>query len=146
MNIENKDLLLATTKFVAHQCNCTSAGSLGLARSLFLSFPWANTYSKPRVPGTIQVLGDGLSQRFVISLNAQIYPGRPNLTNDTKEIRLELFVKCLEEILKIQNLESIAFPWMIGCGLAGGNWEDYQSLLEVFARKTSAEVLLFRRI
>ena len=33
----------------------------------------------------------------------------------------------------LPELESVAFPYGIGCGLAGGNWEEYQAMLEEFA-------------
>ena len=53
------------------------------------------------------------------------------------------------KIAKIPNLESIAFPWRIGCGLAGGNWEWYLGTLKNFAdhveEKQGAKVIIYRR-
>jgi hypothetical protein len=33
------------------------------------------------------------------------------------------------------NIISIAFPYKIGCGLAGGKWEDYESMIYKFAKE-----------
>ena len=33
----------------------------------------------------------------------------------------------------IDGLESIAFPYLIGCGLAGGEWNDYKAAIESFS-------------
>ena len=32
------------------------------------------------------------------------------------------------------DLESIGFPYRIGCGAAGGNWNNYLGTLEIFSR------------
>ena len=44
------------------------------------------------------------------------------------------FKRCLGLIGdKIEGLESIAFPWQIGCGLAGGEWKVYEGMIKEFA-------------
>ena len=44
--------------------------------------------------------------------------------SETAEVREKLFLQCLKA-LKIEveqrEIKSIAFPWRIGCGLAGGD-------------------------
>jgi hypothetical protein len=47
--------------------------------------------------------------------------------------------------LKIEKLESIAFPWRIGCGAAGGNWEKYMKMIEGFSEYVDGEVLIYRK-
>ena len=45
----------------------------------------------------------------------------------------------------LPGLSSIAFPYRIGCGLAGGEWTAYASLLQAFARDApSVRVVLCR--
>jgi hypothetical protein len=39
----------------------------------------------------------------------------------------------LLRVAQIPNLESVAFPWKIGCGAAGGIWEHYLVTLTNFA-------------
>lgn len=132
-------LLDATERYIAHQCNCHSRSAAGLAYALFNKFPYANDYKNrttPDVPGTIKIHGDGIDKRYVINMFAQVYPGQvwpPEHPNDSLNVRARLFQTCLDEIAKISNLDSIAFPARIGCGLAGGNWEKYLQMLSSFA-------------
>ena len=142
------DILEAKEKYIVHQCNCVSKGSAaGLAYFIFEKFPWADCYNgrmENSIPGTIQICGDGV-ERYVINLFGQYYPGGSwkEFANDTAKLREEYFACCLGEILKIENLESIAFPYTIGCGIGGGDWEHYLAMLEEFAIKTEAKVKIY---
>jgi O-acetyl-ADP-ribose deacetylase (regulator of RNase III) len=143
------NLLDAPEQYIAHQCNAMSKGAAGLARALFNRFSYADTYSKrivPNQPGTIQVLGNGTSERLIINMYAQYYPGNPVPGNwDDKIARERYFKDCLDAIAKLPDLKSIAFPFGIGCGLAGGNWENYSKMLEDFAAIIpDVKVVLYR--
>ena len=48
---------------------------------------------------------------------------------NTKENRIKWFKKCLENIEK-QGITRVAMPYNIGCGLAGGDWQTYKTILE----------------
>lgn len=133
------DLLTAPEQYIVHQCNCISAGKgsgAGLAKAIFEKFPHANIYDNrktPDVPGTILVKGNGKDQRYVIAIFGQYYPGGPQFKGtDTYSNRLSYFTEALGYISCIPNLESIAFPFYIGCGLAAGKWEDYEDMIRVF--------------
>jgi len=54
------------------------------------------------------------------------------------------FKSCLDRMLEIPDLGSIAFPYKIGCGAAGGTWGAYQAMIEAFTAKTSANVVVYR--
>ena len=56
-------------------------------------------------------------------------------TDDTMHMRQTWFQNCLDKIMHISGLKSVAFPYRIGCGAAGGNWEWYQQQLEQLAVK-----------
>lgn len=140
----NTSLLNATTKYIAHQCNCITPHSAGLAKSIFDRFPYSNTYKLREdgirsSQGTIDVLGNGDSERYIINMYIQYYPGKPYLRNtyDSYSKRLEYFKKCLAKITKIPNLESIGFAKGMGCKLAGGNEQDYSKILEEFSGMVS---------
>ena len=149
---EGMDLLNATTKYIAHQCNCTTTNNAsGIAKSIFDKYPYSEIYTKRTQedkPGTIQIFGDGTpDKRFIINMFGQVNPGKPSTPkspSDGYNIRELYFIRCLKEILKIKDLESIGFPYGIGCGLAGGDWKIYYALLEMFAKKTEAEVILYK--
>lgn len=140
LNIKTGSILEATEKYIAHQCNCITQKSAGTAKSIFDKFPYSNTYAARDIPdimGTIKILGNGTDQRFIINMFAQYYPGKskyPSSTLDGINIREKCFHKCLLRIAKIANLESVAFPWKIGCNLGGGNWDHYLGNIENFAK------------
>jgi hypothetical protein len=89
------------------------------------------------------VKGNGKDDRFVINLMGQYSPGKVT-KNETAEMREKWFTDCLNEILKIHDLESIGFPYNIGCGLAGGDWKNYYEMIEQFAEKTKAVVTIYQ--
>src|SRR5271165_78515 len=87
LEIITGDLLEATEKYIAHNCNCLTQNSAGTAKAIFDKFPYANTYERRArgadgetankdVPGTIAILGNGQDQRFIINMYAMYYPGR----------------------------------------------------------------------
>lgn len=150
--IINGSLLTSGARHIAHQTNCVTQTAARLAKDVFECFPHADVY-KDRViydePGTIQVMGNGESERFVINMYAQFYPGRPRYADGAKDgyyARRKYFFSCLKEISALQDLEQIAFPWGIGCGAAGGEWAFYHALLDKFAEhmKYRAEILIYR--
>lgn len=110
---------------IAHQCNCRSTKGSGLYRSIADKYPESDIYSRRTVrdtPGTIQVFSK------VICMFAQDMPGK----NNNDEPRLDWFADCLVEIGRL-DISSVAFPYNVGCGLAGGTWSDYEGLINAFA-------------
>ena len=150
--IINQSLLEANTKYIAHQCNCVTQNSAGIAKSIFDKFPWANEYRRRTFPSklaTIDIFGNEfLNMRNVINMYVQYYPGKPNRANfDSYENRLSYLKQCLNLISKIPDLESIGFPYGMGCRLAGGLQEDYTEILEIFANhvaKKNVKVLWYK--
>ena len=129
------DLLSSPAQFIAHQCNCTSRVAKGLAKDIFTRFPHADTYGtgSTRVPGTIHVAGNA-GERPVINLHAQVGAGGASRRKgDNQEERLLLFRECLRRVRDIEGLVSVAFPYKVGCGMAGGKWEEYEAELRGFA-------------
>lgn len=135
------DVTEAKEDYICHQTNCTSRGSKGVAAAIFKKFPSANTYTKRRensYPGTIDINGK------IINLNAQVYPGPPTESSDSKAARLTYFARCLNEIVDSVPLgSSFAFPFMVGCGLGGGDWNDYLALIEQFSLNTRVTKVVF---
>lgn len=160
------NLFNAKEKYLCHQCNCVTNKAAHLAKDVFSKYPYADIYSERQKmdgsiyiehkepltkPGSIIIRGNGLDQRYIINLLGQYYPGKPQYINrllDSPEIRENYFYKTLLCIAKIPNLESIAFPWKIGCGAAGGNWDNYLGNITNFAKyiydQQKAEVVIYR--
>lgn len=144
--VESGNLLKHHAKYIVHQTNCVSKGSRGLASELFRKYPYSNTYlgrRDPSSPGTIDVLGDGKEKRFIVNLYGQYYPKESKYLNDTKMKRLEWFQQGLNQLKKIPDLESVAFPYGIGCGLAGGDWTSYAKCIDEFAKELQDRVKVY---
>jgi len=134
------DLLTCNSKYIVHQCNCLTTNAAGLAKWLFEKYPYANVYTRGsiRIPGTIQIRGNpDLNQQLVVNLFGQNSPGKPyNL--ESESVRSTWFKEGLQELAKMgESLHSVAFPYLIGCGLAGGNWLVYKKRIEDFAQQVS---------
>ena len=150
---------------VVQQFNCLGYKGAGLAAAVAFTLPYGCSYKERRrdqfqpsiarpkdraTPGTIDVRTppEGDERPTVINCFSQWEPGKPEAYNrakepsgkkDSKEQREECFAACLKEIGKIQPLpESIAFPKDIGCAIAGGRWEKYESMIYEFARSNPA--------
>eukprot|EP00052_Salpingoeca_macrocollata_P005845 m.49891 g.49891 ORF g.49891 m.49891 type:complete len:170 (-) comp15089_c1_seq1:179-688(-) len=132
------DLLSATEKYIVQQCNARSDRAKGLSEVLFKKFPHADIYSNRshREPGDISVHGP--PGRRVINMIGQVGPGKPKVSGaDSADARLAYFKECLEKIAKLDDLGSVAFPFMIGCGLGGGDWTLYLEALNAFAARVA---------
>lgn len=150
------NLLDATEQFVAHQCNCLSRGqAAGIAKHIFSKWPWADVYIQRNgwvdreisKPGTVQICGNGKDQRYVVALYSQIYPGQAYPPKDSAENRQKLFresLDCFKKFPEVKGSYSIAFPWKVGCGIAGGDWTIYQAMLEEFSKDVDGDVVIYK--
>ena len=144
------NILNSKEKYIAHQTNCVSNGAAGLAYTLFTNYPYSDDYSTRTdnsVAGTINIKGNGQDQRYIINMFGQFYPGkyRNGSGFDSEISRESYFQSCLNEIFKIKDLESIAFPYKIGCNLAGGNWDHYLKMLEGFEKSlNNVKVIIYK--
>jgi O-acetyl-ADP-ribose deacetylase (regulator of RNase III) len=147
------NLLEATEKYIVHQANCRSHYASGIAAAIYDKFPYSNIYVtriRPDTPGDIIICGDGITQRYVVNLLGQYNPG--GLSEDERDneaARKKYFHQGLLKLTKVPNLESVAFNYRIGCGIAGGNWEWYLGTLDNFAKyvydKQRAKVVIYNR-
>jgi O-acetyl-ADP-ribose deacetylase (regulator of RNase III) len=152
IEIISGDILFAKEKYIAHQCNCVSKNAGGVAWAIFDKYPYSNVYAnriEPSKMGTIDIRGNDIDQRYIINMFAQYMPGTPiDSTSifDSANIREKSFYHCLLRIVKIPDLHSIAFPYKIGCGLAGGNWTNYLGNLNNFSEhKQNVRVVIYKR-
>jgi hypothetical protein len=147
LKIVTGDLLRATEKYLCHQCNCITTRSKHLAKTVFTALPYANIYSErkePSKPGTIIIKGDGKSERQVVNMLGQYYPGSkyPNSNKDGCKARFNNFKSCLEKMKKLEG--DFAFPWRIGCGAAGGDWDLYLGAIREFEQGIAGNVTIYK--
>lgn len=145
------DLLETEIQVIAQQCNCITKTGRGLALKIKRRFPWADFYSQRTEPsrlGTIELRGSSLRrERYVVGMYAQWYPGRAKSRGrDTSEERHRHFQSCLNRITRLRGLREVAFPFRIGCGMAGGEWEIYRAMIVRWASlHPEIEVYILRK-
>ena len=161
MRIVKGDILNATEDFILQQCNCLTVKAHGLSESLGNKFPHARIYNHRRaihgrniavdtdrsIPGTAVIC---IGTPNIICLFGQWAPGKLGAAYhsyypasnpvETELQRLLWFISGLSQIGEYLLRESrrvvtIAVPYKIGCGLAGGNWEKYSMILSQFEEK-----------
>lgn len=147
--VYDTDILDTKYQLIVHQthCNAKYKKGKGLALEINKKFPHADVYKdrkKDSIPGTIEVRGSPKGERFICAAFAQINPGKPQEYGepDSEINRQDYFQECLDRISRIHNLREVAFPYKIGCGLAKGNWEIYETLIKNFAAGTNAKVYI----
>jgi O-acetyl-ADP-ribose deacetylase (regulator of RNase III) len=152
VRVVSGSLLDVRAGVICHQANCTSRRAAGLARAIFDAYPAASrAYSvHVRTPGTIDVtpVAPALA---VAHLFAQIRPGRCSGDDgeDSASARERWFSDALAALwcwVEREHPAVVAFPWGIGCGLAGGDWRAYHRMIDAFAARIGekpCEVALF---
>lgn len=134
---------------IVHQTNCVTSGARGIAKSIFQRHPHADVYGERQktgrkgVVGTIDARGGDGDRQGIIALYGQYGPGKPKASgHDTARAREAGFRNGLKAIAQLPGLKSVAFPFQIGCGLAGGDWNSYKAALEEFATAVAADGVL----
>lgn len=149
ITIKEGNLLEATEEYIVQQNCCTAIRAQGLSAAIAAKWPECNPYSSrkpfaPRlnwaaerdrdIPGTIRVLGGKVICAFAQYKHGSGKDPSSIVYPDDKESRCVYFQQCLEKIAEIAP-KSLAFPYGIGCGLAGGNWTVYSAMIDAFAQK-----------
>jgi len=164
----NGDLLDVKHGVIVHQLNCMTVRPHGLSDILAKKFPYCNVYSERKeatkepgqanrcvkedegIPGMASIRHNSFrGDPIVVGLLAQYGPGKPGrwtpIDEDTAKMRGMWFAEALYDMhRKIENFGPIYFPWMIGCGLAGGNWDGYEAIIEAFAKNTGRDVFIVK--
>lgn len=152
--VREGNLLNSDLPVICHQLNCVTSHAKGLAKAIFSRFPYSNVYIEP---GTVRIMGDILIRSptqnavieripVIIGLCAQKYPGKAKSVNIRIE-RERAFAKCLEKLgiwLCAHNIAEVGFPYGIGCGLAGGTWSSYFSMIESFSENFNIRVFIYK--
>ena len=135
---------------IVHQCNCVTSRARGLAAAIFARWPAADVYrlraGARSSPGTIDVSWVDGGRRRVVAMFAQVQPGQPRGAADSARRRLEWFERCLDAVARMSpRPPRVAAPHLVGCGLAGGCWGDYERSLRAFAARSGIDVLLYQQ-
>lgn len=142
-------------KFIVQQCCGTCTQAAGLSAAIAKKYPSLNPY-KSRVPigrthtatmetrnqpGTAKLFTDPTTQTNMICLFGQYGTGKPSqykdsfiTMDDSAATRETYFKQALEDMARqIPSNSTLYIPYGIGCGLAGGNWTNYERMLKEFS-------------
>lgn len=169
LTIKSGDLLDSQEKYILQQCNCVACKPHGLSAAIATKFPFADPYSlrKPvgrrnfavqedqPSPGSIQLFQMDDCPQKVICLYAQFGMGKPySFTNrgltavaDSFDLRQNWFRQCLEQVAQlIPPASTLAMPFQIGCGLAGGSWKVYHQIISMWAANNpSLQLTIYKK-
>ena len=134
---------------IAHQVNCKGVMGGGVALQVRQKYPSVFTTYKAackklqpdQLMGTIQpCLCGGFQERWIINCFAQ-----DGFGTDKQYTDYEALEKCFRKMRRWaieRNVEKIAFPYGIGCGLGGGDWTVIHDLLKkvFYDSRVTAEV------
>ena len=144
MKVETGNLVAGNYDIFCHQVNCKRVMGAGVAKQIRNKYPEVYQAYMKKTPTLGDVLpvfcSDG---RICINMYAQDGYGR-----DKRYTDYQAFQKCLNGLvnfLATQRQDAIvAFPYNIGCGLAGGDWNIVEKLLENFSRKIRQNVVIVK--
>ena len=146
--------LLRYTQNLAHQVKADPRNKPGgLAKGLVELYPSASLHTEgakraegPQddLLGTVRIdtepsdpkgqEGHKAANVTIFSLYGQRYGGKPGNRADSSADREQYFARALAHLAaQAPDLASIAFPENIGCGIARGNWPNYEQMILDFA-------------
>ena len=129
MQVKDGNLLDVTEGIIAHQVNCFGVMGAGVALAIKETYPAAfDDYDKycqlgKSLLGGIQVI-QATDQLKVINVFGQI-----SLGTRTRQTSYDATDEAWEVIGKLFGDQTIHIPYMMGCGLGGGNREIYKAIL-----------------
>lgn len=128
------DLLTSDADIIAHQVNCLGLMGTGLALQIRNKYPRVferyrmfckqNNFSRTLL-GKVQVIET--NGKFIANVFAQYSVSRNLVMTNYSALRTAM--QGLHDVAKKRNL-SIAVPYNLGCGNAGGNWHTVLSILQ----------------
>lgn len=130
MIIKTGNLLEADELYIAHQVNNLGVMGAGLALQIKHKYPqvfiqYRNEYRTKQL-GDIQCIS--VNNHIFINMFSQQGISRYHRTTDYQAFE--------QALLKVQQLtqdsKSIALPYNIGCGLAGGDWNIISKLIDKY--------------
>lgn len=159
------NLLDAKEDIIVHQVNCQGVMGGGVAKQIKEKWPVVfehykrviNTVKRKNMPlerllGNISwdivacAWSEGVHNKWVASIYAQVdynRRGEKRLQTDYEALRKALTVIADEADWSDQ---SVAMPYLIGCGRGGGDWEGvvYPMICEVFSDYPDVDVVLYK--
>lgn len=109
---------------IAHGCNCFHSMGAGIAGYISKVYPESLEADKQTKFASVDKLGTFsiAETEFgqILNMYTQYHPGR--------DLRIESLVDCFKLLNEQYKGKVVAIP-KIGCGIAGGNWDEVKQLI-----------------
>lgn len=137
--IINGDLLNAKEDIIVHQVNTIGVMGAGIALQIKKKYPIVyqkytkligQTDVREDLMGCCQIISVGNRGKDNIKYVANIY-GQLDIGRNKQQTDYNALSKSLEELFSFakKNQLTVALPYNIGCGLAGGDWNVVSRLI-----------------
>lgn len=117
--------------YIAHQCNCFNSFGRGIALTIKNRFPLAYLADQQTVRGDKEKLGTFTKADNIYNVYGQFtYGFKPQETiyEALEEGLRKVFSDILKDHVELNRTPVLGLP-LIGCGLAGGDWEVVKEML-----------------
>lgn len=156
----NGDLLALTNiDVIAHQTNCMGVMGSGIAKQIRDKYPDVYNDFRHLYRQGQTYLGhcfldcvmknehdtDHIGPKYIANLYGQKDYGREPKCYTNYDALREAFVK-LRDQMQIRNLYSLALPYKMGCGLAGGDWTIVKQIIRDTFESTNINVTIIRKV
>ena len=125
MKIINKDITTLKKGILIQQVNCQNAMGSGVAKAIYTKWPIVkeeyHKFAKSKNPKDLL----GLIQEIEINEDLLVVNSFTQLTygRTGKHTDEDLLIRNIKEISDKYSNEIVVIPYLIGCGLGGGNWD-----------------------
>jgi len=136
IQIIEQDLFQCNAEAYMHVSNCFCRMANGVAAGMVKYYPEAVAVDAATEPGDRNKLGSFSVARARNGKYIYNLYGQYNYGTDTRKVNYEALYTALESARNdciSKNIKSIALPYNMGSGLAGGNWNIvYVMIQEIF--------------
>lgn len=134
IEVIHANILTAKEDIIVQQVNCRGVMGAGLALAIRKKYPEVydkymiacNTVNPEDLLGKVQKVIT-YDNKIIINMFSQLNYGRGSVQTDYEAMR-----KCLYKIYLYAKLNklTVAIPYNIGCGLAGGTWAKVLNIID----------------
>lgn len=145
------DLLKSDCTFIGHQANCQRTMGSGIARQIAADLPDMARVDRSDMRASKVKLGNFTYTRIPngwgFNLYGQLYYGQ-GLQTDYKALEkaIDRMLTIVPELARFDLRKlpvKVGFPYKIGAGLAGGDWDIIYEILERLSNKHSIDIWLY---
>jgi O-acetyl-ADP-ribose deacetylase (regulator of RNase III) len=137
---------------IGHQANCQNTFGAGIAKSIKEMYPKAFYADTMACKDGTAVLGNYSFCRVengpikkIFNLYGQNLYGKGKRQTNYESLynALEGMRTCIESEINLPS-PSVGFPYLMGCGLGGGDWRIVERLIEVAFHDYDGDVIIYK--